>query len=417
MEEILKWRRRKKHIFIFSNAGKPIYSKHLCDESKLAGVTGVLVAMIEFVSDRDDTIVSVNAGSHKIVFLLKPPIYCVMVADTTESNDQMIHQLEYIHSQIISFLTISAHRILDDKPGFDLRNLLNGTDRCFNKLARSLDTGLPYILNALPCLRIPSNIRVFIGNCIQESREGEIFYVLLLARGKLVHIVRPKKHVLSPPDLHLIINFVTSSAQEFKQNELILAPLCLPSFNNTGFLHLFITYFTDSVSLVLISPKAEDFPLVYQTQQKIYSTLKFHPNDILSRIHEASVPCGSGSVKIHELGIPKLWHFIYKWTDRSQIIVPAFSVPYATLKDQKRLVRLYQEVIHSMHLLKHNSHRFHYQRTESEILLGWITSGFEFYLCFNPTTTKTVAITSCNQLLKWIKQEEQSVFLVSSPVW
>eukprot|EP01125_Pyxidicula_operculata_P008014 TRINITY_DN2703_c0_g1_i2.p1 TRINITY_DN2703_c0_g1~~TRINITY_DN2703_c0_g1_i2.p1 ORF type:complete len:137 (-),score=11.37 TRINITY_DN2703_c0_g1_i2:55-465(-) len=117
MEEILKWRRRKKHIFIFSNAGKPIYSKHLCDESKLAGVTGVLVAMIEFVSDRDDTIVSVNAGSHKIVFLLKPPIYCVMVADTTESNDQMIHQLEYIHSQIISFLTISAHRILDDKPG------------------------------------------------------------------------------------------------------------------------------------------------------------------------------------------------------------------------------------------------------------------------------------------------------------
>jgi hypothetical protein len=55
---------------MLSSAGKPIYTLH-GDCDKLAGIMGVLVGLISFVSDNDDTIKSVVAGQHKIVFLIK----------------------------------------------------------------------------------------------------------------------------------------------------------------------------------------------------------------------------------------------------------------------------------------------------------------------------------------------------------
>jgi hypothetical protein len=48
---------------------------------------------------------SVIAGDHKIVFLMRGPLYFVMAARTDESEEQMAHQLNYVHKQIVSILT------------------------------------------------------------------------------------------------------------------------------------------------------------------------------------------------------------------------------------------------------------------------------------------------------------------------
>lgn len=70
MEELVKWRHRKKHIFLLTSAGKPIYSRYPFAK-KLASVTGVLVGLISFVESRGGAIRSITAGKHKIVFLVK----------------------------------------------------------------------------------------------------------------------------------------------------------------------------------------------------------------------------------------------------------------------------------------------------------------------------------------------------------
>jgi vacuolar fusion protein MON1 len=49
------WPKHKKHVFILSSAGKPIYSRY-GDESSLAGFVGVLQAIVSFIADDDDTI-------------------------------------------------------------------------------------------------------------------------------------------------------------------------------------------------------------------------------------------------------------------------------------------------------------------------------------------------------------------------
>lgn len=42
-----------------------------------------------------------------------------------------------------------------------------------------------------------------------------------------------------------------------------------------------------------------------------------------------------------------------------------------------------------------------------------VTSGFELYLCFSPLATKALAVSAVNKLLKWIRKEEDRLFILS----
>jgi len=43
-----------------------------------------------------------------------------------------------------------------------------------------------------------------------------------------------------------------------------------------------------------------------------------------------------------------------------------------------------------------------------------ITSGFELYAVFSPLASKQVAIAGVNRLLRWIKKEEDRLFIINS---
>lgn len=101
-----------------------------------------------------------------------------MVAKTNESVDQLLTQLKYMHSQIISILTITAHKLLTDKPQFDLRNLLGGTDRYLQNLALNLNREFSFLLNSIHCLHLTSSTRNNIGRILQTEKEGnDLLYV------------------------------------------------------------------------------------------------------------------------------------------------------------------------------------------------------------------------------------------------
>jgi len=51
----------------------------------------------------------------------------------------------------------------------------------------------------------------------------------------------------------------------------------------------------------------------------------------------------------------------------------------------------------------------------SFIFMLQITSGFELYAVFSPLVSKPTAIASTSQLLRWIKKEEDRLFIMNSP--
>jgi len=404
------WPKHKKHMFIVSIAGKPIYSRY-GDEQNLATFMASLVALVTYIQDMKDEMRYITAGKHKFVFVVKGPLVLVSVAKTMEPVAPIVQQLNYMHAQIISLLTSGVNQIFDRRAHYDLRALLGGADKFMDNLISWMDHSFSFLLNSIHCLRLDSPTRTNIANIMQSVQHNELLYAILVAGYQLVTLIRPKRWALHPSDLHLIMNFVHASST-FKSSE-SWTPLCLPKFNDTGFLHAYVCFLETNVCLLLLSTKqdASVFHQLSNCKEQIHTGLvKTGALDLV--VKEMQNP----DYSVGELGIPSLLHFIYKSNVTCQCTAPRMEAPYSSIKEKKRLFRLYQRIYKRVHSFK-KLHKVYYQVSQLETIVAWVTSGFELYAVFGPLESKSVCIKACNEILKWIKDEETSLFILNSPVW
>ena len=172
-----RWRRRKKHIFIVSSAGKPIFTRH-GDEDRLNPLFGVMCSLVSFMTQNDDTPRVVLAGNHKIVFLIRGPIYLISVSRTLEPTAHLARQLQFVYTQLVSILTRKGlEHVFKRKHGFDLRNLLgNSGEQVLSHLVGAMDghkltsalplhTSMSFVLGAPWCARLPLPLRNLVCIC------------------------------------------------------------------------------------------------------------------------------------------------------------------------------------------------------------------------------------------------------------
>eukprot|EP00026_Physarum_polycephalum_P006263 Phypoly_transcript_06305.p1 GENE.Phypoly_transcript_06305~~Phypoly_transcript_06305.p1 ORF type:complete len:513 (+),score=52.02 Phypoly_transcript_06305:77-1540(+) len=404
------WASHKKHIFLVSNSGRPIYTRY-GDEFKLASFMASINAIISFVGSQDeDALRYICAGDHKIVFNLKDPIYLIAVACTGEPVTHLYSQLEYTYAHIISILTNHSILRLKSRPKFDLRNQLGGTDKILDCLMKTMDNDPSFMLHSIFCLRMPAVARNALANILYNVHPPDLLFSFLISDHQLVSLIRPKKNVVNPQDLHLVMNFVNSSSA-FKTSE-SWTPFCLPNFNANSFMHAYVCYLTTDLFLVLMSVKPESFYKLSECKNAIWKEVTSNP-DVIDPLNAA---LRNPTYSVSDIEIPSLLHFLYKAQSTSQFTAPKFEPPYDTPKERKRLLRLYQHVNHRVTSLG-RPHKVYYLTTQTETIVSWVTSGFELYATFGPLESKPVAIKACNQLLRWIKVEENNLFILNSPVW
>lgn len=90
-----EWIQKRKHIFILSSAGKPIYSLHE-NEGKLATLCGTLQALVSFVQANNDTITSIVADGIKFVFLIRSSLILVAATRDNIAVQQLQMQLKWV---------------------------------------------------------------------------------------------------------------------------------------------------------------------------------------------------------------------------------------------------------------------------------------------------------------------------------
>lgn len=406
-----QWTLHKKHVFAFSEAGKPIYSRY-GSEDKLATLMGVMQALVSFVQVGKNTIRCIMAGDHKFVFLVRGHVILVAVAYTPESVTQLVLQLSYVYNQILSVLTYTQlARIMEQRRNYDLRRLLAGTEKFIDNLLNLMDHEPSFLLGSVRCLPLPSSVRETIGQSMLQARVKDLVFAILVANNQLITLIRPKKYSLHPSDLHLIFNLVSASTS-FQTAE-SWTPICLPRFDNSGYLYAHISYLDDNcpACLLLLSTDRDAFFELAETRLKTVERLKRYR--CLEAINEA---VAKKSYSTDQVGIPELYHFIYKSKSTAQYTSPELEAPYVEPEEQERLFGLYLYLHHRIHsparplkILCHVGVR--------EMLLGWVTSGFELYAAFSPLVTKPDAIIAINKLLRWIKREEDRLFILSSQVF
>ncbi|KAG0592433.1 hypothetical protein M758_1G246000 [Ceratodon purpureus] len=418
----LAWRKHKKHFFILSNAGKPIYSRY-GDEHKLAGFSATLQAIMSFVENSGDTIRFVKAGDHQIVFLVKGPLYLVAISATEEPDEVIRCQLELLHAQLILILTKGVEKCFVKNSKFDMRPLLGGTDMVFSHLIHGFSWNPATFLRAYTCLPLPYAIRQAAGAALQDMPNTGPLFSLLMCGSKVISLMSPRKSSISPNDILLLSNYVASS-DSFRTTESFF-PVCLPGYNPTAFLYAYVQYLDSDTCLFLLTADPDGFFQLKECRGRIGTILR--QTNVLAEVanavrrgglrvehlletkasHPVLDPKTSsifGSDGDHELhgsaGVPRegtigiggpagLWHFIYRSSFLDQYVASEFSSPLHTTSAQKRLYRAYQKLYTSMHGAgAAGPHKMQYRRDERHVLLSWRTSDFELYAAFDPLADK-----------------------------
>ena len=137
---------------------------------------GVMQVMVSVVADRSrDHLRCIKAGQHKFVFLVRDHIYLVAAVRSYESVPQILLQLTYVYNQIVSILTLSQlQRIFQKRTNYDLRRLLTGAEKFFDGLINLMDSDPSFLLGAVRCLRMDSNVRDNIAQVIAQNAKVKV---------------------------------------------------------------------------------------------------------------------------------------------------------------------------------------------------------------------------------------------------
>ncbi|RMY88871.1 hypothetical protein D0862_10333 [Hortaea werneckii] len=432
------WKAKLKHFFILSASGKPIYSRH-GDDQLISHYIGVAQTIISFYQGGEDPLRSFTAGAARFVILAKGPLNLVAVSRLGESEAQLRTQLESLYMQILSTLTLpSLEKIFSARPSTDLRRPLQGTDVLLDGLADGFTRGSPStLLSALECLRLRKTHRRTINDTLLKARSPNLLYGLIVAAGRLVSVVRPKKHSLHPGDLHLIFNMLFEAGSVKAGGGENWIPLCLPGFNNTGFLYMYVSFFSpsdggdqiassnsegprpsssgkdDELAIVLISPQKEGFYELRQMRDDLITQLR--QNGSLLNLQSA---LRRRHATISELLGPgtQMRHFLYKSRGNVQFTMPSFLPHYEGLAARRKLLCLYSNLHEALHS-KTAKLKVQCIASQEATALAWETPLFELYCVAGPKTSKNDLAQGANKIVQWVRREEERVFIIGGAVF
>ena len=417
---------------ILSSAGKPIYNRH-GDDNLISGYTGVIQTIISFYEGAKDPLKGFTAGDTRFVISSQGPLYLVAISKLGESDTQLRVQLEALYMQILSTLTLpTLTKLFSLRASTDLRRPLQGTEPLLSALADTFTRGSPpTLLSALECLTLKKSHRQIINDTLLRSRCDTLLYGLVVASGRLVSVVRPRKHSLHPSDLQLIFNMLFEARGVKAGGGENWIPLCLPGFNKNGYLYMYVSFVSasddenpensyeanetnheDEIALLLISANKDSFYSLRSMRETLVDQLS--QNGSLRSI-KAALHRGRPATTDIIPGTPLL-HFLYKSRSNVQFAMPSYSSHFKTLLARRRLLSLY----HTLHANVHakNAHlKVQHCISREGIALAWITSMFELYCVAGPGTSRNALAQSANKVVEWAKREEERIFIIGGAVF
>jgi len=465
-----QWKQHKKHFFILSETGRPIFTRY-GNENELNPIMSFFMAAAALAkSQEDDNLRTVISGDMKMVYLQRGALYFVAVSKTSETEQELSKQLSCLYDQIICILTDNIQGTLKKRATFDLRNLLGGTDAVLYSLIHRMSHTLAFHLSNSKPLMMPKQTRTMIGDVLMRNRVPKLMFSLLLSGDRLVHLISHKKYTMHMSDLLLLSNFVNSSSSMRSMET--WTPVCLPALSSAQYTYAYVNFIpmvtneddessissasssspssTLSSSMMLSSSMSSSFSPMLSLNRRSHDLMttnndlclvmicmgqdlffecsdarkqietQLRQNDALfSQLKKA---VHSNDFPVSRLGVmsegASLRHFMYRNPALSQYTTSAFVPPYNIPSESKRLVREYKLVRQNMNFMcAKNNVKIYFHKTQHECILGMNTGSGELVAAFSLTTSKSSALLLCESIKKWVRREEDTLFISSIPTF
>uniref|UniRef100_A0A1A9WDW8 Vacuolar fusion protein MON1 homolog n=1 Tax=Glossina brevipalpis TaxID=37001 RepID=A0A1A9WDW8_9MUSC len=412
-----QWRLHKKHIFILTRTGKPVYTLH-GNEENLSSIFQLIHNLINLTRSRQDEIESIETNGKRFAFLMQPHLILAAISKTSLSVQQLRMQLSDIYYQVLSILsfchTTNAYKRAKN---YNFGRLLSGAETLIHCLAtadyndRVNKNIFTLLTNSIQVLPLQPSVRSSIGNIIKErcKEVKYLIFAILTIDNELVTLIRRRKHSMNSADFRLIFNFVETL--KLSEDRIEMRPLCLPRYGEGGgYLDAHISLMSKSCPACLIFLSLERDQLKDLTAIAKSISEQLETNQYLSAITGAVAKTKRPLLYPTAIGIPELRHFLYKPVCLQQLICAEFSKPFNILEKFRYLEDLYCKLFERLH----NTYRplkLVYEANQSEIMFGWLSPEHELYAVFDASVEQSTVIQYVNKMVKWIQRHFDTLFI------
>lgn len=375
---------RLKHFFILSSAGKPIYSMN-GDDDLVLGYSGLITTIVSsFEEGTGLSFRSISQKGFRMVVMNKTPLVFVAITkiayELTLGTKILERQLSIMFDYLLAVLSRPAiTKSFHNRLNYDLRRVLSAQDfKTLDTIATKLSYGFydsdgegNYVADpslyigtlldySIQCARLSSTLRTKIDAILLASKRirvnqptaeltpflqgklynsettrflaGELLFTFLIFDNKIVSYMRPKTHSLGNQDMTILLSTVEhlySDTPLSTEEPDLWVPICLPNFNDAGFLHCYVRHMYlaqlgKSMSLLLLSGNKNSFFDMKQTANYIIG--KINKSKSLCAMLPQELAHGSQPLAKF-LKVPAIKHFIYKHRKSNQFYMDPIRFP------------------------------------------------------------------------------------------
>lgn len=348
---------QRKHIFILSSSGKPIYSRY-GDEQSMANTFGMIQAVISIAEEREGGISCIQAGHRRMVFFLRGSLYFVAISSTMEPQAVLGKQLEFMYRQVLLTLTSKVQTLLTTNSSRDLRDLLGADTTQLMSTACTFDIApLCIAFESIKSFVADKETRSVVLSCLKESidKTDAPCAMLMYEEHLIAYSLNGSIGIaLEVSDILLLTHFVSNSSSLRRSNDQNWVPVCLPSFNEKAFLQAYVCNLrlmsggrVADLSLVLLSTSAEP-----ETFSQLHEARKEFERKISQAALSDRLVAACGLQDKHlarYLSSSSVLHFLHKYSPStggspSQFCSAAFQFPLDSPLSRERVLTQYERL-------------------------------------------------------------------------
>lgn len=442
-------------VLVCSTSGKPIFRHRVStlstkrppeeDDLSTSAFASSLQGLLSFVAcTQHEELLELQAAGCQCVFRSSESLTFAAIVRSVQEDDSsysdetpsfasqcLKHLLQLLQSQILFVLSDRGLDVLRRQPSYDLRELLNGTERvtrsltelwATNPMLRFKDCGVPFV-------RLKPEKRREVTRALEveeNTATPSMICGLLLANEQVVAIAQPNKKQFSilVDDLLLLINFVYQTPSLATSET--WTPICLSNFNARGFLYAYVVFLTTDVCLLLLSSQQspEQFPQ-FQAKKEY----------VAHRLQEiGAIEAIDSSIKNHSQwqphsDLPLLHHFIYKNELTGECAEPELAFPFDDndIGTRVQLLNQYAKLQHLMFstpsdpqkresqvlgkrlssLQETTAARLVYERSDSGLFMGMCSADYRVFVWFDSLATISDAREQIQVLLDRLRHDEE----------
>ncbi|CAD2216951.1 Trafficking protein Mon1, putative [Angomonas deanei] len=266
------------HLFVLTMAGKPVYSRH-GEATRLGEVFGILQLLFHMRNhsnsgdgdDRPDSLCQIEYADLSLYFYLKDDMLYVKALRQEEESPHdtnyysvIKQELQHIHCFLYSIIP-NLREVLANNPSYDVRGyLINADFKMLTEWINKIESNVCFALHAVPLTPLQPKQRGWLSKLVADLRAEckatcpNYLYTFLFFYGKVVSVFSPVKGFCTPcvedytncglgtTDLMLLLNFIQCGMQRQQCGQL-WAPICLPYFNDTGYVWCHVSNFSSLV--------------------------------------------------------------------------------------------------------------------------------------------------------------------------